>query len=320
MESNFAKLQQRTINACRETDFEVMKNFLKKIKNGIFCVGVGGSEVVADFAATIFPETNACGAISGTLSQAFDMKKYHGLFERLLLCSYSGSNPAIDRITDNGFANFRHIYLLTSNRVEIKTHVDRLRYVDDNIEREKSFISLATTLMPMALLLRYYLEKKNLGTYHEVLSDMFANIKDIDVAANNKFEVFSYGDTRSSAKFLQSTMHEAGLGICAIHDKYGYCHGLSTLAYHNKQEHTLIHLINKKIEIDDVLSKNEIYENYKQVIVVDGPYEDAILNEFFLTLQCMYLCKNLAIANKKDLSRVDYAPSVKFLYRYKGEM
>ena len=45
------------------------------------------------------------------------------------------------------------------------------------------------------------------------------------------FEIMSGDHTRVAAGVLESTIAEAGLGIPVIHEKYGYCHGRSTLQH-----------------------------------------------------------------------------------------
>jgi hypothetical protein len=125
-------------------------------------------------------------------------------------------------------------------------------------------------------------------------------------------------------------MVESGVGIPLIHEKYGYCHGRSVLASENKNEHTLIYLLNNKKEIDETLfGASYLYKNVivldcndlKEIIYFNNPLYDSILGEYYLTLQAMYLSKAIAEQKNKDLSRVNYPDIVRTkLYKYKGGM
>ena len=42
------------------------------------------------------------------------------------------------------------------------------------------------------------------------------------------------------------------------------------------------------------------------------------MSEYILLLKCMYLAKYIAESKNKDLSRVEYNPIVKKLYKYNG--
>ena len=48
-------------------------------------------------------------------------------------------------------------------------------------------------------------------------------------------------------------MAESGIGIPLLHEKYDYCHGRSVTSSTNKEEHTLIYLINQETELDKFL-------------------------------------------------------------------
>ena len=64
------------------------------------------------------------------------------------------------------------------------------------------------------------------------------------------YEIFSGIDTKTTSTYLESTMAEAGLGLPIVHDKYGYCHGRSTLSinYNN-----IAIYLNRDTELDKLL-------------------------------------------------------------------
>ena len=111
-------------------------------------------------------------------------------------------------------------------------------------------------------------------------------------------------------------MAEAGLGLPIVHDKYGYCHGRSTLSinYNNISIY-----LNRDTELDKLLIE-ELKKYYKDVIVISSKEKDRVKADFDMLVKSMYLTKYIAEEKNKDLSGVDYNPIVKKLYRYKGEL
>lgn len=109
-----------------------------------------------------------------------------------------------------------------------------------------------------------------------------------------------------------------GLGTCTIHNKYDYCHGRSTLSKYANS--TLIYLL-KSITKLDILLLKEIENMYKQIIVIDASlYKDPIIASYKLLIESMFLTKSLAITQNKDLSNIEYAPIVKKIYHFNGDM
>ena len=172
-------------------------------------------------------------------------------------------------------------------------------------DSEKSFISLAATLIPCAILLNYYLD----NDYQRIIDSTKEYDYNFDVNCD-AFEIFTGFETLSASKYLESTMVEAGIGIPVIHDKYSYCHGRSTLSttYNN-----IAIYFNLGTDLDKLLL-SELTKYYKEVIVLDS--KPTLLSEYNLLVKCMYLTKYIASQKEKDLSGVDYNPIVKKLYRF----
>ena len=64
----------------------------------------------------------------------------------------------------------------------------------------------------------------------------------------------------------------------------------------------------------------DLQQYYQNIIRLKSKYNDPIIDEYYLTLKSMLLTKSLAEQTQKDLSRVEYSPVVKKLYKYKGSM
>lgn len=301
MYDNFKLLESRVIDTLEKTDLEKIKKELEKITTPTICTGVGGSNVVSNFASKVLSSKNGCLTIN---SEPRDLL-YTNLtnYENVISCSYGGNNYGVK----TAFNNELKKYLLTTNP---RPGVTNLEY-SSTIEQENSFISLAATLMPMSILLAYYTDN-DLSLIKEVLETK----KDYQIIKSNLYEIVSGYETSTAATFLESTLTESGIAIPLVSDKYGYCHGRSTLSYNN-QASAIIY--NRNTELDNKFL-TEFPKYYQEVIKIDSKYQDQIKDDFYFTYQSMLLAKAIAENTNQDLSRVNYSPLVKKLYYFKGGM
>ena len=179
------------------------------------------------------------------------------------------------------------------------------------IDKEKSFISLGATLIPVSILMDYYLNGKNsiMLNYIEEISFDF----DLD---SNIYEIFSGYDTSTASKFLESTLIESGIGIPIVHDKYSYCHGRST---HCINYNSIAIYYNRNTEFDRMML-DELKQYYSRIITIESKFEDQILDDYQMLIQSMYLTKYIAEKKSKDLSKIEYSSIVKKLYKYNGQI
>ena len=299
MQFNFEYLERRVKDALDNTDLDKIRYELKKIKTPTLVSGVGGSNVVSEFTSKVLREKNGIIAINNEPRNLIH-DNLSG-FDNVIACSYSGNNFGVDL----AFRNDLKKYLLSNNRFDDKD-VTYLQY-KTTIPEEKSFISLAATLIPISVLLNYYSDGENI----DIRERKFSFDTSCDV-----YEIFSGSDTKTSSTYLESTMAESGIGIPIVHDKYGYCHGRSTLSvnYNN-----IAIYLNRDTELDKILLE-ELKKYYKDVIVISSSEKDSVKVDFDMLVQSMYLTKYIAEQKQKDLSGVDYNPIVKKLYKYKGDL
>lgn len=300
MEYNFKNLKSRVIDSLYNSDLEKINYELSNIVGPTLISGVGGSSVVSEFASKILSEKNK---IITRNTEPRDFKYIDtSLYKNVLACSYSGNNYGVKLAFLN---NLKH-YLLASHENK-KEDIINLTY--NCKDKEKSFISLGATLIPITILLNYYFDNKEKVTIDNLDTYEFDFNTDCDI-----FEIFSGFETSTASKYLESTMVESGIGIPIVHDKYSYCHGRSTLS--TQFNSTAIYLDTKK-ELDKLLLK-ELPKYYKDIVVLKS--DNFILDEYKLLIKCMYLTKYIAESKKKDLSKVEYNQIVKKLYRYNGEL
>ena len=303
MKTNFEFLKERVVDSLNSTDLEFIRNELSKLEESTLFSGVGGSSVVSDFGAKVI---NAKNAIVSVNSEPRDfIYRNNNAFKNVVACSYSGNNYGVELSFLRGLKK----YLLSNNSFDEKD-VTYLKY-DTNIDKERSFISLGATLIPVSILMDYYLN----GRDNPMLESIEEASFDFDIESDI-YEIYSGYDTSTSSKYLESTMVESGIGIPIVHDKYAYCHGRSTLGINYNG--TAIYY-NRNTEFDELMLE-ELKQYYSRIITIDSKYEDQILDDYQMLVQSMYLSKYIAEKKNKDLSKVEYSPIVKKLYKYKGKI
>ncbi len=309
MQENFDLLKKRIIDSHRVSDLQDIKAKIKSIKGNTICVGAGGSNVVANYA------TKVISKINGNLVLCKHPRDLEHInlsnFENIVIASYSGEGKAVDLALDNKLNK----YLLSNNNMDYEG-VTNITY-ESQIEKESSFISLAATLMPMSILLKTYMGLRD-PHYISILEEMFDKVK-VNIKWNDIYEIMGGIENSTATKYLESTMVESGIAVPIVHDKYDFCHGRSTLSY--KNNNGLIYLDNRNKELDKLIL-SEAKKYYTEVITLNGyyPNADELTDEFYITLQAMYLTKKLAENKGEDLSGVDHSPLVYKLYNFKGTM
>ena len=301
MQENFEKLERRVYDSLYDTDLQKINYELSKLDKPTLISGVGGSSVVSEYATKILSRKNHI-ITRNTEPRDFmyiDTKLYNNVFA----CSYSGNNYGVEL----AFSNDLKHYLLASKVNDDKSIINLTYTCND---KEKSFISLAATLIPCSVLLNYYLDNNTEFIIDSL--DSYDYHFDINCDA---YEIFSGIETSTASKYLESTMIESGIAIPIVHDKYSYCHGRSTIS---TVKNNIAIYFNGHTELDKLLLE-ELPKYYKDVIVLDF-YNTDLFSEYLLLVKCIYLTKYIAEEKEKDLSGVEYSPIVKKLYKYKGNL
>lgn len=303
MYDNFKLLEERVLDALDKTDLERIKYHLEKISTPTITTGVGGSSIVSTYVSKVL---NTKNKIITTHQEPRDLI-YNNLsgYKNIISCSYSGKNHGVKI----AFNNDLNKYLLSNNEFTDK-NITNLTY-QTTLPKEDSFISLGATLIPMSIMLAYYNDNDI-----SIIKEILKTAQKYSIDYSKVYEILSGYETKSASTYLETTLTESGISIPIVHDKYAYCHGRSSLSYHN--DHSLIYF-NKYTELDKLLLR-ELPIYYKNIIQLDEKYKDQIIDDFYLTYQTMLLSKEIAKQQNSDLSRVDYPPVVKKLYYFKGEM
>ena len=303
MKTNFDFLKERVIDSLDNTDLDYIRNVLLQLDEPTIFSGVGGSSVVSEFGAKVI---NAKNDIVSVNSEPRDfLYRNNSAFRNVIACSYSGNNYGVEL----SFLEELRKYLLSNNSFD-NDEVTYLKY-NTAIDKERSFISLGATLIPVSILMNYYLDGKN-----STMLDCIEEVSfDFDLGSDI-YEIFSGYDTSTASKYLESTMVESGIGIPIVHDKYSYCHGRSTLGINYNG---VAIYYNRNTEFDKMMLE-ELKQYYSRIIIIDSKFQDQILDDYQMLIQSMYLTKYIAEKKSKDLSKVEYSPMVKKLYRYNGKI
>ena len=302
MNINFKYLKERVIDSLETSDLERIRYELLNIKDNTIVSGVGGSHVVSEFTSKVLNQKNKIITIN---SEPRDFLYRNNHYKNVIACSYSGNNYGVEL----SFLKELKKYLLSNNTFTDKD-VTYLTY-KTTIDKERSFISLGASLIPISILLDYYLDGDN-----KKIIDLI-DPKEFNINNNSDiYEIFTGYDTSTSSKYLESTMVEAGIGIPIIHDKYSFCHGRSTFGINYNS--SIIYL-NRNTEFDKMILE-ELKKYYQTIIIIDSKYKDSIIDDYQMLIQCMYLTKYLAEKKEKDLSKVEYSPIIKKIYKYNGKI
>ena len=302
MNINFKYLKERVIDSLEKSDLERIRYELLNIKDNTIVSGVGGSHVVSEFTSKVLNQKNKIITIN---SEPRDFLYRNNYYKNVIACSFSGNNYGVEL----SFLKELKKYLLSNNTFTDKD-VTYLTY-KTTIDKERSFISLGASLIPISILLDYYLDGDNKKIIDLIESKEFNINNNSDI-----YEIFTGYDTSTSSKYLESTMVEAGIGIPIIHDKYSFCHGRSTFGINYNS--SIIYL-NRNTEFDKMILE-ELKKYYQTIIIIDSKYKDSIIDDYQMLIQCMYLTKYFAEKKEKDLSKVEYSPIVKKLYKYNGKI
>lgn len=300
MHVNFDYLDKRVLDSLSNSDLDYINYELSKISTPTIISGVGGSSVVSTFTSRVLNKKNK---IVSTNMEPRDIR-YTDItgYSNIISCSYSGNNYGVVLAFDN---LLKH-YLLSKQKLD---GVTNLTYTP-TIEKERSFISLGATIVPISIILNYYLEDNK-----QLITELIHPFE-FDFNQSDVFEIFTGLDTSTTSKYLESTMVESGIGIPIIHDKYSFCHGRSTTCYNSN--HSAIYL-NRNTELDKLLL-SEIRKYFKDVIVIGSGFKDDILDDYYMLIQAMYLTKVIAEQKQIDLSKIDYNPITNKVYKFSGKL
>ena len=298
-------------------------------KNPTLIIATGGSKVVSYYLQLIIERLGIDGIICEVIEpRDYFYKVNRNQFSNLIAISTSGNTNGIKEVLDN-FNGTK--FLITQNNQENNYQV--ISWGNEKYETEKSFISLASSLGPITLMLDATTSlnmeissdeikkindkiKELLNRSREKVDKISVNFKDISL-----IQIMSGYETKTSCSVLESNLVETGLVSPVIHDKGSFCHGRSNLLFQHPDSH-VIYLCHQRRELDNILIEliNREYSNIS-IFDTEDIKEDYFWKEYYLMLQMYFLSKKIADDKSIDLTQPEYNPKlVKKLYNFRGEM
>ena len=333
-ELNFSKLGERIMQINdpylgKYNDIREMLYELTIDNEPTLIMATGGSKVIAYYLQLIIERLGLTGIICEVIEpRDYFYKVNRKMFSNLIVISASGNTNGINE----ALLDFKgNKYLVTENMKESNYQIVSWR--NELYDKEKSFISLATSLGPISLLLDST-TSLNIELDSNKIKKMNDKIKELLLRGSEKIDrlnvnfkdtsliqIISGYETKSSASVLESNLTEVGLTSSVIHDKGSYCHGRSNLLFQYPNSR-IIYLSHGLKELDSLLI-DAINSEYSNISVFDtSDLNDNIFwKEYYLILQMYFLSKKIAEDKNMDLTQPEYNPTlVKRLYKFKGEM
>lgn len=333
-EINFSKLEERILSINdpllnKANDIREMLYQLTIDNKPTLIIATGGSKVVAYYLRLIIERLE----IDGTICEVIEPRDYfykvnRNQFSNLIAISTSGNTNGIKDVLDD-FNGTK--FLITQNNQEVGYQV--ISWGNEKYETEKSFISLASSLGPITLMLDATTSlnteiasdeikkindkiKELLNRSREKIDKITVNFKDVSL-----IQIMSGYETKTSSSVLESNLVETGLAAPVMHDKGSYCHGRSNLLFQYPDSH-VIYLCHQRRKLDNILIEliNKEYSNLS-IFDTEDIKEDYFWKEYYLMLQMYFLSKKIADDKGIDLTQPEYNPKlVKKLYNFRGEM
>lgn len=333
-ELNFSKLGERIMQVNdpylgKYNDIREMLHELTIDNEPTLIMATGGSKVIAYYLQLIIERLGLTGIICEVIEpRDYFYKLNREMFSNLIVISASGNTNGINE----ALLDFKgNKYLLTENMKESNYQI--VSWGNELYDKEKSFVSLATSLGPISLLLdsttslNLELNSSKIKKINDKIRELLlrgsekvdrlnVNFKDISL-----IQIISGYETKSSASVLESNLTEVGLTSSVIHDKGSYCHGRSNLLFQYPNSR-IIYLSHGLKELDSLLIDviNSEYSNIS-VFNTSDLNDNIFWKEYYLILQMYFLSRKIAEDKNIDLTQPEYNPTlVNRLYKFKGEM
>ena len=293
MNDCFASMIEKVNSALDESDLYDIFDQLSSISGPTLVTGSGGSSIVAVFLAKVLQRKN--GIIADFCSCRDIVYRPLDGYENVIAVSYSGSNLGIKLSFDN---DLNH-YLFTGNP---RPGVQNIVYT---MPAERSYVSVNATIIPLCILFLYYMDDKELMM--EILRSETDTVSD-----NTQYEVLSGYETQTAAALLESSIIEAGIGTCIVHDKYNYCHGRINITKRSKADMILFVSDN---QLDDTLL-DVLSQYYDRILLLQRRYKDDLANDFYFSVLSLKLVRNIAETLQIDISDMKEVPDNDRLYLF----
>lgn len=334
VELNFSKLKERImkINDPKFGKFNNVRKMLYSLtieNKPTLIMATGGSKVMAYYLQLIIERLGMTGIICEVIEpRDYFYKLNKDMFSNLIAISASGNTNGVEK----ALLDFKGNKYLICEKEKVADY-QVISWENELYDKEKSFVSLATSIGPMTLLLdsigslNRKIESYEIRKTNDKIKTLITNSKKkidnllIDFKDTSLIQIMSGYDTKTSSSVLESNLNEVGLCAPIIHDKGSYCHGRSNLLF-QFPDSPVIYLTHGPRELDQILI-SVINSQYSNLLVfsTEDFAENIFWKEYYLILQMYFLSKKIADDKEINLTQPEYNPKlIKKLYNFKGEM
>ena len=264
-EINFSKLEKRILSINdpllnKANDIRKMLYQLTINNKPTLIVATGGSKVVAYYLQLIIERLGTNGVICEVIEpRDYFYKVNRNQFSNLIAISASGNTNGIKE-TLNDFNENK--FLITQNIQEADYQV--ISWSNEKYDTEKGFISLASSLGPITLMLdtttslNMEIGSSEIKKINDKINQLLIKSREkvdklsFDFKNVSLIQIMSGYETKTSCRVLESNLVETGLVSPVIHDKGSFCHGRSNLLFQYPDSH-VIYLCHQRRELDNIL-------------------------------------------------------------------
>lgn len=324
--TNTNHLLDRTLRALESNAAQKLREVLNNIEGQILMVGTGGSFAAAEFAAKCVTQYHP-----NALAQACHPRDIviRGLskIDMVFLFSYSGKTKDIQSIYSFCQKEGVQVYIITkyenSGNIALYDQETLISYSSSKSStKERGFISMAGTLIPMCIFGEIYYSNSN-NSFIEFLKECFERRRNEFLNERYFFnlpdrkmivDIFSGVDTSCAAIDLESKFIESGLARVVIHEKKDFSHGRFNIL--EKYTPDLIVFLDniRGAYSDKLLRYLEKRENLYICHLVTT--QGNIWGDLDLVIAAEFFSKYLSKVLDYDMAKPDYPEDAMALYRY----
>lgn len=324
--TNTNHLLDRTLRALESNAAQRLQEILSSIKGYVLMVGTGGSFAAAEFAAKCVSQFHP-----NILAQSCHPRDIaiDGLskIDTVILFSYSGKTKDIQSVYDLCQKEGVKVYIITKYEYSVNDSLyDENALISYSTSKsstkERGFISMAGTLIPMCIFGEIYYSNPN-NSFREFLKECFerrchefSNEKYFFSLPDRKMlvDIFSGVDTSCAAMDLESKLIESGLARVVIHEKKDFSHGRFNILEKYAPD-LIIFLDNVRGAYSDKLFRYlEKRENLYICHLVTT--QGNIWGDLDLVVASEFFSKYLSKVLDYDMAKPDYPEDAMGLYRY----
>lgn len=324
--TNTNYLLDRILRALESSASQRLQEVLKQVNGQMLMVGTGGSFAAAEFAAKCVTQyhpkavAHACHPRDIVIS---GLKK----IDTVMLFSYSGKTKDIQRIYELCKKENVPVYIITkrecSRNKEIYDDVSIISYsTSKSTTRERGFISMAGTLIPMCIFGDIFYKGTDKG-FIAFIKDCFERRR-LEFANNQglfnsnttklSIDIFSGIDTSCTAIDLESKFIESGLARVVVHEKKDFSHGRFNIIEKNTPD-LIIYLNNITGSYSDKLFQYLEERNNLCILKLTSDF-GPIWGDLDLVIAAEFLSKHISKTLKYDMAKPDYPQDAMTLYHY----